>query len=230
MICSIHQPQYLPWLGYFDKIDISDVFIFLDNVQFKKNEWQNRNRIKTAKGWEWITVPALRRFGQLINEVKIDNKKNWREDHLKTLSTNYGKAKFFDCYIDMFTDLYENSWEFLSELNINIINILLKILGIGGKKIFIASQLDTKGTKTQRLVELCKAVGADIYLSGKDGAKYMDQEVFKENGIEVIFQDYQPQTYEQLFNEFQPNMSVVDLIFNCGNESPEIIRKGRKII
>jgi hypothetical protein len=94
MICAIHQPQYMPWLGYFDKIDKADIFIFLDDVQFKKNEWQNRNKIRTAQGWQWLTVPILHEFGQKIADVHIDNKRKWRHTHLRSIQLNYGKYLF----------------------------------------------------------------------------------------------------------------------------------------
>ena len=111
LIVTIHQPQYLPWIGYFDKINQVDAFCFLDNVQFKKNEWQNRNRIKTAQGWQWLTVPVKHRFPQTIEEVEINDTVNWRRKHLQALATNYKKTPYFDEYIEFFEDVYSNEWE-----------------------------------------------------------------------------------------------------------------------
>ncbi|MBU1996568.1 MAG: WbqC family protein, partial [Candidatus Omnitrophica bacterium] len=111
MIVSIHQPQYLPWLGYFDKIIRSDVFVLLDNVQFKKNDWQNRNKIKTSQGAQWITVPIIHDFGQSISDTQTNNTVNWKEEHLKTLTINYSKSKYFKKYISLFEEAYPGYFE-----------------------------------------------------------------------------------------------------------------------
>jgi len=226
MIVSIHQPQYLPWLGYFSKIDRSDIFIFLDNVQFKKNEWQNRNRIRTAEGWQWITVPVLHKFLQKISEVEINNTVQWGKKHLNALITNYSKAPFFKEYIDFFEQTYAQDWKFLADINIHIVQHLAKALGISDKKLVHASKYKSREGPPERLVDLCKQVGGDIYLSGKDGAKYMDLDVFEKEGLKVIFQDYIHPQYPQLFGSFEPYMSILDLLFNCGPESLPILRKG----
>jgi len=125
MIAGIHQPQYLPWLGYFDKIARSDIFILLDDVQFKKNDWQNRNKIHTPQGWQWLTVPVIHNFGQTIVETKIKNVSNWRQAHYKALVLNYSRAPFFNDYKDFFETLYEREWEYLADLNIYILEKLI---------------------------------------------------------------------------------------------------------
>lgn len=226
MIVSIHQPQYLPWLGYFSKIDRSDVFIFLDNVQFKKNEWQNRNRIRTAEGWQWITVPVLHKFLQKISEVEINNTVQWGKKHLNALVTNYSKAPFFKEYIGFFEQIYSQDWKFLADINIHIIQYLMKVIGIPDKEYILASKHESREGPTERLIDLCKQVGGSIYFSGKDGASYMDLDIFEKEGIEVIFQDYKHPQYPQLFGSFEPYMSILDLLFNCGPESLRILRKG----
>ena len=226
MIVSIHQPQYLPWLGYFSKIDRSDIFILLDNVQFKKNEWQNRNRIRTAEGWQWITVPVLHKFLQKISEVEINNTVQWGKKHLNALITNYSKAPFFKEYIGFFEQTYAQDWKCLVDINIHIIQNLVKIMGIPDKELILASKFESREGPTERLIDLCKQVGADIYLSGKDGAKYLDLDIFKKESVEVIFQDYKHPQYPQLFGGFEPYMSILDLLFNCGPESLSILRKG----
>jgi len=225
MIVSIHQPQYLPWLGYFDKIRRSDAFVFLDNVQFKKNEWQNRNKIKTAQKWQWLSVPVIHRFGQKISEVKINNTVAWTKKHLKALITNYSKAAFFKGYIDFFEETYAQHWESLAEINIYLIGYLAKALGLGDKKFFKASEWQSREGNTERLIDICKHLGADIYFSGKDGAKYLNLGDFEKEGIQVVFQDYHHPTYPQLFGSFEPYLSVIDLLFNCGPESLEILKK-----
>ncbi|PIZ15507.1 hypothetical protein COY51_04980 [Candidatus Desantisbacteria bacterium CG_4_10_14_0_8_um_filter_39_17] len=225
MIIAIHQPQYLPWLGYFDKIDKSDKFVLLDDVQFKKNEWQNRNRIKTAGsgGWQWITVPVIHRFGQKINEVKINNQENWCKKHLHQLETNYFKSPHFPQYYDFLKETYARKWENLSEVNIYFIEYLTKTLGIK-KQLVKSSDLKVSGEKTDRLVNICKMLNANIYLSGVGAKEYIEIEKFEKEKIKVIFQDFHHPVYKQLYGEFIPNLSVVDLLFNYGDESLKILR------
>lgn len=226
MVVSIHQPQYLSWLGYFSKIDRCDKFVLLDNVQFKKNEWQNRNRIKTAEGWQWITVPVLHKFLQKISDVEINNTVQWGKKHLNALVTNYSKAPFYNEYIGFFEQTYSQEWKYLADINIHIIHYLVKALGISDTELVMASSLESREGPTERLIDLCKQLGGDEYLSGKDGAKYMDLEEFEKEGVGVIFQDYKYPQYPQLFGSFEPYMSILDLLFNCGSESLSILRKG----
>lgn len=226
MIVAIHQPQYLPWLGYFGKIDKADIFVLLDDVQYKKNEWQNRNKIRTAKGWQWITVPVRYRFKDKINQVKIDSNRDWRGDHYKTLTTYYNKAPYFKNYEPFFKTAYTADWEYLIDINIHFIENLVKWLGIT-TKLVKASELKLKGQKTGRLVEICKSLEADTYLSGKGGREYLDLNQFEKEGIKVLFQDFNCPVYKQVYNDFEPFMSVVDLLFNCGDKSLEVLRGGR---
>jgi hypothetical protein len=223
---SIHQPQYLPWLGYIDKIDRADIFILLDNVQYKKNEWQSRNRIKTAQGWQWITVPVLYRFPERINEVRINNKVDWRKKHMLSIETNYRKAPYFKDYFPYLEDIYKKEWERLVDINVALIRTLIDLFGIK-KEILIASEIETREDPDYRLIDLCKAVGGDTYLSGKDGPKYMDMDAFSEAGIKVIIQDFKHPVYPQLYGMFEPNLSSIDLLFNCGEKCMGIIREGR---
>lgn len=224
MIISIHQPQYLPWLGYFEKIDRSDTFVFLDNVQFKKNEWQNRNKIKTAEGWQWLTVPVLHNFGQRIHEVKINNTVQWKRKHLSALLTNYSKAPFFSDYFEFFKSTFAAEWEFLTDFNIHVTRYLTEVLGLSGKQFVKASEFELRRGNTNRLIDICKKMGGDVYLSGKDGAKYLDLSKFEEEKIDVIFQEYKHPMYSQLYGEFEPFLSVLDLLFNCGPDSLLILR------
>ncbi len=223
MLITIHQPQYLPWLGYLDKIDKADVFVILDNVQFKKNEWQNRNRIKTAQGCQWITVPVLYRLPEKINEVRINNKTNWSRKHLQALITNYSKSTYFDNYKSFFEDIFSRSWDHLVDVNIEIIKFLIIALELK-TKLVMASDLKLREEPTERLIDICKTLNGNKYLAGKDGNKYMNLELFDKEGIEVIFHDFKHPVYNQLFGDFEPYLSAIDLLFNCGDNSLEILR------
>jgi hypothetical protein len=224
MIVAVHQPQYLPWLGYFDKIDKADVFVLLDNVQFKKNEWQNRNKIKTADGWQWLTVPVMYRFPQLINEVEINNKDKWQHKQRQAILSNYKKVPYWNLLEGFFEDLFQSEWRTIAQLNIHVVKELVGILGIT-TPIYIASEIGQfPEDPDDRLIAMTKYFGADTYIAGSGGREYMDMENYKNNEIKVVFQDYRHPIYNQLFGDFLPFMSVIDLIFNYGNESLKILR------
>ena len=223
---AAHQPQYLPWLGFFDKLARADVFVLLDNVQFKKNEWQNRNRIKTAAGWQWITVPVKHKFPQTIAEVGVNEAAPWRRKHRAALEANYGKAPYFDAIHRPIADLLDREWSHLAPLNLELIRSLASALGIETPTV-LGSEVRAREDPTLRLVDLCLELGADVYLSGAGGHEYLDAVAFESAGIEVRLQAYEHPTYPQLYGDFEPYMSVVDLLMNCGRESASIIESGR---
>ena len=224
MIVAVHQPQYLPWLGYFDKIDKADIFVLLDTVQFKKNEWQNRNKIKTAQGWQWLTVPVLYKYPQLINEVTINGKVNWQHKHRQALVSNYKRAPYYERVEGMLGDIFSSSWEYMSELNIEVVKRLATMLGIE-TQIYVASELgEYPQDPDERLVAITKHFGVGTYLAGIGGRGYMNLDVYNKSGIEVMFQDFKHPVYHQLFGDFEPFMSVIDLIFNHGDNSLTILR------
>lgn len=223
MIVAVHQPQYLPWIGYFDKMRRADVFCYLNDVQYKKNEWQNRNRIKTAQDWQWLTVPVQYRFPEKINEVRINNTTQWSKKHLQALKTNYSRAPYFKAYISIFEDTFSRDWELISELNIHLIERLKDALQMQEKTTVISSELTLREDPTDRLIDICKVLGADTYLAGQGGADYMDMARFEKNGLKLILQEFAHPVYSQLFGDFQSHLSIVDLLFNCGPESLEII-------
>ena len=230
MIITIHQPQYMPWLGYFDKIRQADIFIILDNVQFKKNEWQNRNRIRTAQGWQWLTVPVLHDFGQLINEIAVNNKETWRRSHLKAIELNYRKAPFFDVYFHYFEKLYNAEFEKLVDINVRSVVLLMELLGIK-TKVVLAREYEATEHTTLRLVDLCKHFQAESYLSGEGGEKYLDMSQFQSAGINVRIQKYKHPVYSQVWagrdgGDFVPCLSVIDLLFNKGPESLSVLSEG----
>ena len=226
MRVAIHQPQYLPWLGYLDKLDRSDVFVLLDTVQFKKNEWQNRNRIRTAQGWQYLTVPVLHEFPQRLDQVRINNQTDWRRKHVQALEMHYGKAPHYGRYAPLFLELLARDWERLSLLNEAVLSALAGAFGIT-TPIVKASQFEARDEQTGRLVDLCKAVGADCYLAGAGGCGYMNLEEFQAGGIAVEFQDFMSPEYAQVYRPFIAGLSAVDLLFNCGGEGFRRVRDAR---
>ena len=224
MIIAAHQPQYLPWLGFFDKIDSSDAFVLLETVQFKKNEWQNRNRIKTAQGWQWLSIPVMHRFGQVISEIQINNTQRWQHKHIQSLTQNYSRAPFFSEYQPALEALLLKKWEYLSELNISLIQLLCEWLGIE-TPCYAASELgDFTADPDQRLIEITSSLGGNTYLAGAGGREYMRLDLFQKAGIEVMFQEYRHPEYNQLHGDFVSNLSVIDLLFNYGPEGRRILK------
>ena len=225
LIVAVHQPQYLPWLGYFDKMRRADVFCYLNDVQYKKNEWQNRNRIKTAQNRQWITVPVRYHFPEKINEVHINNGVDWTRKHLQALVTNYSRSPYYSEYIPIFEEVYSREWQLISELNVHLIERLRGVLNLQEKPTVLSSDLELREEPTDRLIDICKALGADTYLAGQGGADYMDLERFEKNGLKLTVQEFKHPVYSQLFEDFHSHLSIVDLLFNCGPESMNIIRE-----
>ncbi|RKY31386.1 MAG: hypothetical protein DRP67_02705 [Candidatus Omnitrophota bacterium] len=227
MRIAIHQSHYLPWLRYWAKVAKSDVFVILDDVQFTKNDWQNRNKIKGPGGEVILTVPVYQKFGQLINEVKIDNTKKWRHKHLYSILSFYKKAPYFEKYFPVFEKIYGQDWERLIDLNQTIFDYIKNFLGIK-TKIIMSSSLNVEGKSSERLVNICKKLGGKVYLTGKYASKvYLDKKLFEENGIEVEEHNWVCPEYPQQFKEigFIPDLSIIDLLFNCGPESLDILLK-----
>lgn len=230
MICAIHQPQTFPWLGYFAKLAEADIFVFLDDVQFKKNEWQNRNKIKTPQGWQWLTVPVLHHFGQDIAEVPINPATNWTHKHLQAIKSNYARAAYFKTIYDELVHLYEQPRSLLADFNMATLNWLLKTIGLTTTTV-ISSQLNYNPdrlplTADDRLIRIIKYLRADTYLSGAGGRDYLQTELFPQHQIELHFQTFHHPQYPQQWGEFISHLSVLDLIFNCGPDSLAIIKEG----
>jgi hypothetical protein len=205
----------------------ADVFVLLDNVQFKKNEWQNRNRLRNAQGWQWITVPVLHDHGQMISEVRLNPAVDWRKEHVHSIEQNYAKAPFFKTYWPSIRPVYEKDWATLADLNIALIRVFVDILGIR-TRLVVASELDIASTKTQRLIDICKVLESDAYLAGAGGADYMDFDLMRSSGLAIQVQEYKHPVYPQLWSrqegDFQPFMSVLDLVMNCGEKSLSILQ------
>ncbi|NOY80702.1 MAG: WbqC family protein [Kiritimatiellaeota bacterium] len=198
MICAIHQPHFIPWLGYFDKIFRADVFVFLDCVQFKKNEYQNRNRVLTPQGPAWLTVPVSFRFGDRIDQVKVAADGRWRKKLLRTVAMSYARAPGYAAAFPGFEAIIlEESWRSLAELNTATVLWLLDLFGIRTPTHRCTDLGPLSDAPTGRLIDICRAVGADVYLSGAGGRDYLEQELFEAAGIELVFQDFEHPVYPQ---------------------------------
>jgi hypothetical protein len=222
MIVSGHQPNYLPWLGFFDKMFRSDLFIIEDNVQLEQQGFTNRNKIMTADGVRWLSVPIQHANKPLlINEVKIANQgePHWRRRHWLTLMHSYCKAPHWREYCDFFEDTYTREWTMLIDLNMHLIRGIMRFLDID-KPLIMASSLDAKGKKGELIISQCKAVGAQVQLAGKGGKDYINKARFKEEGIKLVFQDFKHPRYPQTCQGFVPNLSVVDYLFCTGAKMP----------
>jgi hypothetical protein len=218
MICAIHQPQFVPWLGHFQKIARADIFVFLDNVQFRKNEFQNRNRIGTEQGARWLTVPVSFHFGDTLREVKIAEGTRWEERLWKTLEQTYRKAPHFESHASGLRTILEQPWGDLAALNAATVRWLVECFGIE-TRIVTASELPPMSQdRTGRLVDICRHLGADTYLSGAQAQCYLDVSCFEAAGIAVEFQTYEHPVYPQVScgDAFVSHMSAIDGLFNCG--------------
>jgi hypothetical protein len=228
MILTAHQPVYLPWLGLFHKIALSDAFCYFDDVQYLKKDWNNRNKIKTSHGEIWLTVPVLTKGHRKkkIREIEINNSINWQRKHWKSIYLGYKKAPFFSKYSDFFEDVYKKEWLYLTDLNEYMLKYLLKELGIS-IKYYKASKLNFEGYKSALVLDMCKRLGANLYIFGALGRDYVDVDIFNRNGVNVYFQDYRHPTYSQLGGDFISHLSIIDLLFNIGKErSLEVIMEG----
>jgi hypothetical protein len=219
---AIIQSNYIPWKGYFDIIHDVDVFVFLEDVQMTKRNWRSRNKIKTPKGTEWLTVPIKGGRDQLIAESEIAEG-NWQKNHLKSLQFNYGRAPFLKKYKFLLDWLYREPHKNLSEFNMHTTNMICGILGIKTPSLN-SIELSVDGTKDDRIIHICQKLGATVYLSGPAAKDYIVDEKFEKAGIELVYKDYSgyPE-YPQLFPPFEHGVSILDLLFNCGPEAPYYI-------
>jgi len=230
MILTAHQPVYLPWLGLFHKIALANTFVSFNQVQYIPKDWNNRNKIKTAQGGSWLTVPVLKsghREKRLV-DIKINNDVYWQRKHWKSIFFNYQKTPYFKKYADFFEDIYlHKEWHLLSALNDTMLKWFLDVLGI--KVTFLdAGDFDFKGHKSDLVLDMCKQLGAKTYVFGALGRDYADLDSFKQAGIKPLFQDYTHPVYSQSYGDFISHMSIIDLLFNYGPKSLEVITRGQK--
>lgn len=223
------QSCYIPWKGYFDLIGKVDHFLLYDDAQYSKNTWRNRNRIKTANGTTWLTIPVAYsgRSRQRIDEVRVDDPR-WRERHWKTLRQSYGRAPYFDRYAPGLEELYLGSdEERLSAINRTFIEHVCGLLGIE-TELSWSSELEVEGGGTERVVALCRAVGADVYLSGPSARDYLEVEQFAQAGIEVAWMTYEGYpTYPQPHPPFEHAVTILDLLFSVGDDAPQYMKTVR---
>lgn len=222
-IAAIHQPSFFPWLGFFNKIVRSDVFVILDNVQFPKTGgyWANRVKLVVGGKGEWVTMPINRSYSgtKNINEIEIDNSRSWNQKMLKSISVNYSKAKYFEEIYPVAEALLQSPGADLTEFNLRVIHEFCRLLNIDTSHFKRGSALNVSGTSTDLLVSIVAETGCNAYMCGGGASKYQEDEKFTQNNIELIYQNFKHPVYEQ-FNtsEFVPGLSVLDALMNCGAE------------
>ncbi len=230
-IIAILQPVYLPWLGYFEQMVVADRFVFMDDVQYTRRDWRNRNRIKTAGGSIWLTVPVVKhRRRARISDIEINYRQDWRRRHLRSIEVSYCKCPYFQPLFGELEQVLAATPARLLDLDCRLIRLLCRHLDISTPT-SLSSEVPraeedagTERDKNQRIIDICRHFGADLLYDGARAADFIDVERFRQSGIEVVFQDYRHPTYQQAFGEFLSHQSAVDLVMNTGSEAPEILR------
>ncbi|MCE3268197.1 MAG: hypothetical protein K0R49_449 [Burkholderiales bacterium] len=225
--CAILQSNYIPWKGVFDMINQVDTFVFFEDVDFTKRDWRTRNQIKTANGLLWLIVPVKKSpRGTKIFEINISQIEDWQENHYQNIVNAYKKSPYFHDYVSLLEKIYlKQKWVNLSEFNIYVTKLICEILGIKTK--FINSKdLLTSGNKDDKLIEICKNVGADFYLSGPAAKDYINNQKFVDAKIQLAYINYNYPMYKQLYGEFNHYVTVLDLLLNCGEDSVNYIKNG----
>lgn len=230
MNCVILQPSYIPWRGYFDQIRRADVFVFYDDVQYDKHGWRNRNRVKTVNGPQWLTIPVAKKGNVaehlLIKDIPICWDTPWNVKHWATISQSYRKAPHFKGYAPALEHYYQMRPEFLADFTIEFTIALAGQLGITNTCFRRSSELDVPGSKTDRLVGILQKLGADHYISGPSARDYLEEEKLAAAGITLEYMAYDYPAYEQLYPPYDPQVSVLDLLFMAGPEAQKYIWRG----
>lgn len=226
MKCVILQPAYIPWRGFFHLIEKADCFVFYDDVQYAKHGWFNRNRIKTANGTVWLTIPVFS-GGNVVNatpirDIRINWETPWNKKHWMTLRQSYGKAPHFDRYAGLLEDHYSRRPELLCDFTIDLTMALTRELGLE-RRFVRSSELGIPGYRTDRLIAICRAVGADHYISGPSASAYLEEDKLRDAGITLEYMKYDYPEYEQLHPPYDPQVSILDLLFTKGPAAPELI-------
>jgi len=229
MILTAHQPVYLPWLGLFHKISLAHTFVSFNQVQYLRKDWNNRNKIKTAQGDIWLTVPVLtaEHRQKILTDIEVNNSLPWQRKHWKSILLNYKKAPFFEEYAGFFEDVYlKREWQYLVDLNDYMLRWFLKVLGIDVEFVD-ARDKEFQGSKNELVLDMCIKMGADKYIFGILGKDYADSVSFEKENIKIYFQNYKHPTYPQLHGEFISYLSVIDLLFNCGPDSRRLLTENQ---
>lgn len=215
MKVAIHQPNYLPWMGYIDKIANADIFVFLDDVQYSNEAGHNRNLIKVHNGTQYLTVPVEQHLGDNINQIRTKDEIPWKKKHLKSIELSYKRASHFNEVFPVMETCINKSYSNIAEMNANIIMEWCRLLGIKTKFTW-ASEYKLDSTREDKVIDICCLLGADEYISGNGARVYQDPEHFEQRGIKLEYQKFTPLTYPQLWGEFIINMSALDYFMNCG--------------
>lgn len=224
---AIHQPNYIPWLGYFFKMAHCDIFVYLDSVQYPRgSSFSPRNRIKTPNGATFLTVPVKvpegRKGKAIYREIEFADQK-WRDKHLKTITLSYKKTAFFNEIFPMFQQCVTSA-ERLLDLNISLIEVFAEYLQIESRRVKLSETLDEFGQKTDLIVDICQALGAEVYFSGAGGGlEYNDEKLLNQNGIRLQYAEYHHPQYPQLWGAFESHLSILDALFNCGPQTRQLI-------
>ena len=217
MTLTIHQVEHLIWLGLVDKFSKADWVILADDFQFKKNYFENRNRIRTKDGEQWITIPVEKDNHKPMKDIHISTDSNWRKKYLEPIKHNYSKSPYFNTYYPAIEKVIYRDYTKLIDYNYDLIDLFKDWFNL--KSFFYCSsylKIDQKLKSTERLVAICKHMGADTYLSGSSGMNYLDLSLFGKNNIKVVFHEFEHPIYKQQFEPFIPGMSALDCLFNCG--------------
>lgn len=228
MNVGIHQPDYIPWLGLFYKMYLSDVFIHLDDAQFSNEAAHNFNTIKTSNGPLRLKFPVEYHTGDLINTVRPKYELKWREKHLRTIEMNYTKAKYFKEVFPELRDVFMVDYPDVAALNIAINEYIAGKFGIKPKFV-LSSDLNIHTKREEKVIDLTLAVGGTRYISGNGARAYQEESHFTDRGVELWYLDYKPIEYPQIWKTFAPCMSVLDYIFNCGYDFDFVINEVRKL-
>ncbi len=215
MIVSIHQPDYIPWLGLYYKIAHSDIFVYLDDAQYSNEADHNVNVVKSSQGAVRLKVPVEQHLGDLICCVRTRDELKWKDKHLKTIQMNYGKAPYFNEIFSGFSEVIRAHEGSIADLNIAINDFICQGFGIH-TKIVKSSDMQIFSAREERVIDICLKLGATEYLSGNGARVYQTEEHFTDRGLKLTYLDYKPIEYKQLWGEFLPCMSALDYIFNCG--------------
>ena len=215
MVVTIHQPDFAPWLGFFHRWAESDLYVVLDDVQFIRRGWHHRDKIKTVAGPQWLTVPILKKgkYKQKINQTLIDNSQDWQSKHLSTITRAYSKCPGFPLLFPELENVYGTGHERLKDFNLDLLALFARHMGITTPMV-MASNFPSNQTSTARLVDLVVRNNGTAYMTGTGARDYLNEALFTERGIRLIWKKYEPVPYRQTYGGFEPGLSVIDYLMN----------------